>query len=247
MNNAKEYPDEECNCPLMDRQILNAGAGSWTTSMDWYCPIHGQQHRDYEKPKGWGGDWTPQQQHEWSQSIKHAMNKQNERSRSPYEPSKRERETLRANLKGAQEGFDSVFSAEAPATKKLPNPEDDGPHAAGNQIPATDVSWELEFEDMLSTRWQDGGVWLENTGMVAWENVKEFIRKQIDRTREESKHITKSGRVMYIGGKREAFGEVLNILNDELATAHTTTSGKTSRLTSAINRVYAALEALSNR
>lgn len=47
--------NEQCTCKLMDRQILNAGAGSYTSSSDWHCPVHGLQHRDYEKPEGWGG------------------------------------------------------------------------------------------------------------------------------------------------------------------------------------------------
>lgn len=238
-NNAKIYPDEECICPLMDRQTLNAGAGSWTTSMDWHCKIHGKQHRDYEKPEGWGGDWTPQQQLKWSQSIKHAMNKQNEHKVEPRLEFKvgpppihehYNEKTDRAELCGrvvCPEGFIGISLGSASDAEKLPNPEDDDPNAAGNRMPATGVSWEAELRDIHS----DIRVLLH--GALIDKNIKtigqcvdklvpyliEFIHKQIDLAREESKHVTKSGRVMYMRGYDEGKKEV-RLKNGTLQTAY---------------------------
>lgn len=93
--------------------------------------------------------------------------------RSPYEPSKRERETLRANLKGAQEGFDSVFSAEAPAT---------------------DVSWEKQFESEFVE---------EISKSIP---LRAFIRKQIDLAYDAGgKTVGGTGRVMYQRGYDEGY------------------------------------------
>ena len=44
-------------------------------------------------------------------------------------------------------------------------------------------------------------------------------------------------RMGYQQGYREAIEEVKKILTDEIATAHTTKSGKTSRLTSTYQRI----------
>lgn len=43
--------NKSCICSLMDKQIINAGAGSYRTSTHWHCPVHGMQHREFEKPK----------------------------------------------------------------------------------------------------------------------------------------------------------------------------------------------------
>lgn len=190
MNNAKEYPDEECNCPLMDRQILNAGAGSWTTSMDWYCPIHGQQHRDYEKPKGWGGDWTPQQQHEWSQSIKHAMNKQNE---NKVEPKLEFEEDDGPNAAGNQSKYND------------PNYKSDFDRFV-EEHPDTDVSWEEEFDKQFASEIDSG----ENIKYAP--AIKSFIRNQINLARDEGfdaggKTVGGTGRVMYMEGKKKTIAE----------------------------------------
>lgn len=236
--------NEECSCALFDRQTLNAGAGSWTTSMDWHCPVHGQQHRDYKKPEGWEEDWTPQKKHEWSQSIKHAMNKTN--PSCPYHT--------------------------------LPNPEDDGPSAAGNQIPSkskyddpnyksnfdkfvevhpiTDVSWEAEVKKcFLTERMTD---WPIPTVRVNPDTLMEIIKHQIDRAREESKHITKSGRVMYMEGRKKAIAEMKNIItkNEQAPTlcGECNLNGPlckecyaNRRANSVLSSVLTVLEALSNK
>lgn len=251
--------NEECSCALFDRQTLNAGAGSWTNSMDWHCPVHGQQHRDYKKPEGWGGDWTPQQQHEWSQSIKLAMKKQNEHKVEPHLVW-----DMGHNCPTDSEGFcddcpchsipsvpHGVISTDMVVTPKSkydnPNYKSDFDKYV-EAHPITDVSWEAEVKKcFLTERMTD---WPIPTVRVNPDTLMEIIKHQIDLAREESKHITKSGRVMYMGGKREAFGQALKILEEELVLAHTTVSGKTSRLTSAFVRIEHLRddsEALSNK
>lgn len=138
-------------------------------------------------------------------------------------------------------------------------------------LPATDVSWENAFDQIFSApaslndaqaildTWKrmqpvataTESILADQELKRRWgmrEEIKSFIRKQIDlaskKTAEEWRGGT--GRVMYMGGRKEAFGEALKILEEELVLAHTTKSGKTSRLTSAINRI-SVLEAFSNK
>lgn len=185
-------------------------------------------------------------------------------NRSAYEPSKIEEDALRANFEGVQEGFDSVFSAEVPLTEKLPNPEDDGPNAAGNQNkyndpnyksdfdkfveehPTTDVSWEKKVWEILM-QWQGSVV---NTNQF----LLPFIRKQIDRTREESKHITKSGRVMYMAGRKEVIDAVKEMIEELKHNDHKEGDGETrehhirySGHNNALQDLLHSLEALSNK
>lgn len=59
--------DKECNCDLLGKQIINATEGSYTTSIDFHCPVHGMQYREFEKPSFFG-DNKPQES-EWAKEF----------------------------------------------------------------------------------------------------------------------------------------------------------------------------------
>lgn len=110
--------------------------------------------------------------------------------------------------------------------------EDLASHDKGHSPQGT--SWEEEFE--ILNRNCDGAY---GTGEFPPE-VKLFIRSlltsQENRIRaEEARHCEG----LLLQSRTKTIEEVKRILEDEISVAHTTTSGKTSRLTSAYNRICA--------
>lgn len=64
------FTEPHCNCSHFQTQIINHGAGSYTTRFTWQCPIHGTLHKDFEAPEGFAPS-----KHERGQAIKHHLNR----------------------------------------------------------------------------------------------------------------------------------------------------------------------------
>lgn len=89
--------------------------------------------------------------------------------------------------------------------------------------PATDAWVNIEKEwDAICAPMADAEA-DDRTFRIFQEQSDRFIRKHIE--------------AAYQAGSEEMKAKAIKILEDELALAHTTTSGKTSRLTSALNRL----------
>lgn len=125
--------------------------------------------------------------------------------------------------------------------------DDDGPNAVGNQMPATDVSWEEDFDEIFGTFPE----------MAPKSGVKVFIRKQIDLAfdkgyakcggveSEQKQRMFEAGKGI---GRKEAIAEIRGKIIKEI---NENADDGSDRLDTgylmALQNMFAYVEALSNK